>query len=90
MTSLAALSVDELAQENLELSLAAVLRASALHRDPRTTAEERTRYGAVMDVPAEFYLETVGRIFQENRLATGRLTWRDVPVVPEIVGKTLP
>ena len=26
-------------------------------------------YGAVMDVPAEFYLETVGRIFQEHHLA---------------------
>jgi len=46
-------SLPALAQENLELSLAAVLRASALHRDPRTTAEERTRYGAVMDLASD-------------------------------------
>ncbi|OLT39147.1 phosphoenolpyruvate carboxylase [Serinicoccus sp. CNJ-927] len=46
-------SLPALAQENLELSLAAVLRASALHRDPRTTAEERERYGAVMDVASD-------------------------------------
>ena len=43
-------SLPALAKENLELSLAAVMRASALHRDPRTTAEERARYGQVMDV----------------------------------------
>lgn len=46
-------SLPALAQENLELALAAVLRAAALHRDPRTTAEERTRYGAVMDVTSD-------------------------------------
>ncbi|NEM05433.1 polyhydroxyalkanoate depolymerase [Geodermatophilus normandii] len=39
-------------------------------------------YGAVMDVPAEFYLETVGRIFQEHQLPTGRLTWRGERVDP--------
>ena len=39
-------------------------------------------YGAVMDVPAEFYLETVGRIFQEHHLPTGRLTWRGQRVDP--------
>ena len=42
-------SLPALARENLELSLAAVMRASALHRDPRTTSEERARYGEVMD-----------------------------------------
>src|SRR3954470_902705 len=36
-----------------------------------TTQAFYDEYGAVMDVPAEFYLETVGRIFQDNDLATG-------------------
>jgi polyhydroxyalkanoate depolymerase len=45
-------------------------------------------YGAVMDVPAEFYLETVGRIFQEHHLPTGRLTWRGQPVDPAAITGT--
>ncbi|TFV62252.1 polyhydroxyalkanoate depolymerase [Geodermatophilus sp. DF01-2] len=45
-------------------------------------------YGAVMDVPAEFYLETVGRIFQRHDLATGRFTWRGRPVDPGAIRST--
>jgi poly(3-hydroxybutyrate) depolymerase len=45
-------------------------------------------YGAVMDVPAEFYLETVARIFQEHQLPTGRLTWRGRPVDPAAITRT--
>ncbi|MGY2082314.1 polyhydroxyalkanoate depolymerase [Blastococcus sp. SYSU DS0539] len=45
-------------------------------------------YGAVMDVPAEFYLETVGRIFQEHHLPTGRLTWRGQRVDPSAISRT--
>ena len=45
-------------------------------------------YGAVMDVPAEFYLETVGRIFQDNDLATGTFTWRGTPVDPGAISGT--
>ncbi|SDY86278.1 polyhydroxyalkanoate depolymerase, intracellular [Modestobacter sp. DSM 44400] len=45
-------------------------------------------YGAVMDVPAEFYLETVGRIFQENRFAAGTFTWRGSPVDPGSITDT--
>jgi poly(3-hydroxybutyrate) depolymerase len=45
-------------------------------------------YGAVMDVPAEFYLETVGRIFQEHHMATGRFTWRGQHVDPGAIRRT--
>jgi polyhydroxyalkanoate depolymerase len=33
-------------------------------------------YFAVLDLPAEFYLETVQRVFQEHRLARGIFDWR--------------
>jgi polyhydroxyalkanoate depolymerase len=53
-----------------------------------TTRAFYDEYGAVMDVPAEFYLETVGRIFQDNDLATGRFTWRGTPVDPGAITDT--
>jgi len=42
-------SLPELARENLELSLAAVMQGSALHRTPRTSEDQRERYGEVME-----------------------------------------
>jgi poly(3-hydroxybutyrate) depolymerase len=45
-------------------------------------------YGAVMDLPAEFYLETVKRIFQDHDLPLGRLTWHGEPVRPERIRRT--
>jgi poly(3-hydroxybutyrate) depolymerase len=37
-------------------------------------------YFAVLDLTAEFYLETIGAIFQDHLLARGRLEWRGRPV----------
>ena len=45
-------------------------------------------YGAVMDLPAEFYLETVQRVFQDHDLPMGRLTWHGEPVRPEAIRRT--
>jgi polyhydroxyalkanoate depolymerase len=45
-------------------------------------------YGAVMDVPAEFYLETVDRIFQRHLFARGELTVAGVPVDPGAITRT--
>jgi poly(3-hydroxybutyrate) depolymerase len=45
-------------------------------------------YGAVMDLPAEFYLETVRRVFQDHDLPQGRLTWRGQTVRPEAIRRT--
>ena len=45
-------------------------------------------YLAVMDLPAEFYLETVQTIFQDYSLAEGKLTWRNRMVRPEAIRRT--
>ena len=45
-------------------------------------------YGAVMDLPAEFYLETVQRIFQAHDLPQGRLTFRGDTVRPAAIRRT--
>lgn len=45
-------------------------------------------YGAVMDLPAEFYLQTVQRVFQEHDLPLGKLTWHGQPVRPEKIRRT--
>ncbi|MBU6448292.1 MAG: polyhydroxyalkanoate depolymerase [Rhodospirillales bacterium] len=45
-------------------------------------------YFAVMDLPAEFYLETVDRIFIRHELAKGELTYKGRRVRPEAISKT--
>jgi len=46
-------SLQALAHENLELSLAAVLRASTLHTEPRNPAEQIAQWDDVMDVASD-------------------------------------
>ena len=53
-----------------------------------TTRAFYDEYGAVMDVPAEFYLETVGRVFQQHELPLGRFTWRGRRVDPGAIRHT--
>jgi polyhydroxyalkanoate depolymerase len=45
-------------------------------------------YFAVLDLAAEFYLETVHWVFQEHRLPLGTLTYRDRKVDPSAIRKT--
>jgi polyhydroxyalkanoate depolymerase len=45
-------------------------------------------YFAVLDMTAEFYLETVQRVFQENLLAKGELDWRGRRVNPRAIRRT--
>src|SRR5438105_8972526 len=46
-------------------------------------------YLAVMDVPAEYYLQTIPTVFQKHQLARGEMTWRGTrPIRPETIRKT--
>ena len=46
-------------------------------------------YFAVLDLTAEFYLETVAWVFQEARLAKGELTYRGGRVDPKAIRRTM-
>jgi poly(3-hydroxybutyrate) depolymerase len=46
-------------------------------------------YFAVLDLTAEFYLETVAWVFQEARLATGQLKFRGAPVNLKAIRRTM-
>jgi len=45
-------------------------------------------YSSVMDLPADFYLQTVERVFQRQDLANGRFRVRGEPVDPGAIEKT--
>jgi poly(3-hydroxybutyrate) depolymerase len=62
-----------------------------LQGDAEAAEAHRRLYGelrAVMDVPAEVYLDTVHRVFQRHELALGRMVWRGRPVRPEAIRET--
>ena len=46
-------------------------------------------YFAVLDLTAEFYLETVRHIFQEYTLPLGKLKWRGTIVEPRAIRRTM-
>ncbi len=45
-------------------------------------------YLSVMDSPAEFYLQTVERVFQKYDLPNGTFTWHDMTVQPSAITQT--
>jgi len=53
------------------------------------TEEFYREYFAVLDLAAEFYLETVQQVFQEHRLARGELHWRGELVDPAAIRRTV-
>jgi len=54
----------------------------------RTHRDFYDEYNAVMDLPAEFYLETVRRVFQDHDLPLGKLDVRGELVRPEAIRRT--
>lgn len=45
-------------------------------------------YFAVLDLPAEFYLETVSQVFQQHLLPKGEMRWRGRKVDPAAIKRT--
>ncbi len=45
-------------------------------------------YMSVMDLPADFYLQTVKRVFQDHALPLGIFAWRDRRVEPATIART--
>jgi poly(3-hydroxybutyrate) depolymerase len=45
-------------------------------------------YMSVMDLPADFYLQTIARVFQQHALALGRFTSRGRTIEPRAVTRT--
>jgi poly(3-hydroxybutyrate) depolymerase len=62
--------------------LAGDLQKARMHRD------FYDEYNAVMDLPAEFYIETVRRVFQDHDLPLGKLDVRGELVRPEAIRRT--
>ena len=54
----------------------------------RITKDFYDEYFAVLDLSAEFYLETVRYVFQEHRLAQGTLEWQGLKVDPGAIRRT--
>jgi polyhydroxyalkanoate depolymerase len=55
----------------------------------RVTKTFYDEYFAVLDLAAEFYLETVRLVFQEHALPLGKVTFRGEPVEPRAIKKTM-
>jgi len=62
--------------------------ASGDHDRAQATRTFYDEYCAVTDLPAEFYLETVERVFQQHLLPLGRLEWRGGRVEPRAIRRT--
>jgi polyhydroxyalkanoate depolymerase len=58
------------------------------HEKARATREFYDEYFAVLDLPAEFYLETVKAVFQDYDLPQGRLKVHERTVNPKAIRKT--
>jgi poly(3-hydroxybutyrate) depolymerase len=62
--------------------------AKGEHEKAQVTKAFYDEYFAVLDLTAEFYLETVRLVFQEHALPTGRLEWQGERVEPRAIRRT--
>ena len=58
------------------------------HEKAKITKDFYDEYFAVLDLAAEFYLETVQWVFQEHRLPKGTLEWQGEKVEPRAIRRT--
>ena len=58
------------------------------HEKAEATRSFYDEYFAVLDLTAEFYLETVRHVFQEHALPLGRLRWHGQKVDPRAIRRT--
>ncbi len=63
--------------------------AKGEHEKAQATRDFYDEYFAVLDLTAEFYLETVRYVFQEHRLAAGTLEWGGSKIEPRAIRKTM-
>jgi poly(3-hydroxybutyrate) depolymerase len=63
--------------------------AKGEHEKAEVTKAFYDEYFAVLDLSAEFYLETVRLVFQEYALPTGTLKWRGDLVEPRAIKRTM-
>ncbi len=61
-------SLPELARENLELSLAAVMQGSALHQAPRHSEDDLDRFGKIMEVVSDAAFATYRTLIDHEDL----------------------
>jgi poly(3-hydroxybutyrate) depolymerase len=66
------------------------LLAKFLHDDGSDAAGHpfSRLFFSIEDVPAEFFLDTVARVFHRAALAEGQLTWRGAAIAPEHISAT--
>ncbi|HEX4583206.1 MAG TPA: polyhydroxyalkanoate depolymerase [Burkholderiaceae bacterium] len=64
------------------------LLAEGRTEEARPIQDFYDEYLAVNDLPAEFYLETVDKVFQAHALARGKLTWNWRRVDPAAIRRT--
>jgi poly(3-hydroxybutyrate) depolymerase len=63
--------------------------AKGEHEKAQVTRAFYDEYFAVLDLTAEFYLETVRLVFQEHALPTGALQWQGEAVEPRAIRRTM-
>ena len=63
--------------------------AKGEHEKAQVTKAFYDEYFAVLDLTAEFYLETVRLVFQEHALPLGTLEWQGERVEPQAIRRTM-
>jgi poly(3-hydroxybutyrate) depolymerase len=63
--------------------------ANGEHDKAQVTKAFYDEYFAVLDLSAEFYLETVRLVFQEYALPTGKLEWHGERIEPRAIRRTM-